>query len=280
MIRRSLIVFVVLTVGYALFVRFIKVDRDTSQHQASGNRIKAEQFVFSEDVPEATVIVGSSLSFRIVLDSLPPGTSNLGFGGLSIYDGLELIRRAGKKPARVLVETNMLFKEPDRGFLEAVFQPGLYELRQAAPILREENQPTGVLVGWLKEQMRQVRDPAEAQADSMAMSKNLFDTNRASFAVVPPDSSQQRYLANLEREVKDLGSRGVEVIFIEVPISSELMSSPLAGRSREVIAERFPDHLFLRTEPGKQWRTADGLHLQPANAQRYSGWLAAQLRTR
>jgi hypothetical protein len=173
----------------------------------------------------------------------------------------------------------MLFKEPDRAFLDAVFQPGLFELRRAMPILREENQPTGVLVGWLKDRMRQTNAATVSPGDSMAVSKNLFDTNRASFAIVPPDSAQQRYLATLEREVNDLRSRGVEVIFIEVPISPELTSSPLAERSREVIMERFPEHRFLRTEPGIQWRTADGLHLQPSNAQRYSGWLAAQLRT-
>ena len=58
MIRRAFLVFLILTIGYALFVEFVKVDRDTSQHQASGNRIKAEQFVFGTDDPDATVIVG------------------------------------------------------------------------------------------------------------------------------------------------------------------------------------------------------------------------------
>ncbi len=278
MIRRSFIVFLVLVAGYVLFVRFVKVGRDTSQHQASGNRIKAEQFVFGPDQPDATVIVGSSLAFRIVLDSLPPGTSNLGFGGLSIYDGLELIRRSGKHPARVLIETNMLFKEPDRAFLDALFEPGLYELRREVPILREENQPTGVLVGWLKERMRSAPETSTNAADSMEMSQNLFDTNMASFAQVPADSVQQRFIDRLTENVAALEEKGIKVIFMEVPVSPEITKSPLAIRSRELIEERFPDHPFLRTDPQLTWRTADGLHLQPANAERYSGWLAAALR--
>lgn len=278
MIRRAFIFFLILVVGYALFVRYVKVDRDTSQHQASGNRIKAEQFVFGQDKPDATVIVGSSLAFRIVLDSLPPGASNLGFGGLSIYDGLELIRRSGKHPARVLIETNMLFKEPDRAFLNALFEPGLYELRREVPILREENQPTGVLVGWLKEQMRTSPDETALGTDSMAMSQNLFDTNMASFAEIPADSVQQRFMERLAENVTALETQGIEVIFIEVPISPEITKSPLAVRSRALIESRFPTHLFLRTDPQLIWRTADGLHLQPANAERYSGWLAAALR--
>ncbi|HQW04714.1 MAG: hypothetical protein IPH05_01295 [Flavobacteriales bacterium] len=278
MIRRAFLVFLILTIGYALFVEFVKVDRDTSQHQASGNRIKAEQFVFGTDDPDATVIVGSSLSFRIILDSLPAGTSNLGFGGLSIYDGLELIRRSGKHPARVLIETNMLFKEPDHSFLDAVFAPGLYALRREIPILQEENQPTGVLVGWLKEQLRTVPDASATGTDSMAMSQTLFDTNMASFAVVPPDSVQDRYLDLLATEVAALEAQHIEVIFMEVPVSPEITASPLAMRSRAMIEARFPDHRFLRTDPNITWRTADGLHLEPHNAQRFSSWLAKALR--
>lgn len=276
MIRRSLIVFAVLVIGYALYIKFGKPELNTVQHQASGNRISAEQYVFSPDVPDATVIVGSSLSFRIELDSLAPNTSNLSFGGLTVYDGLELVRRSGKKPKRVVVETNMIFKDPDRAFLDAVFQPGLFELRKAAPILREENQPTGVLVGYLKRGMKQEGDgPGATEPDSMLMSKNLFDTNRGIFAQLPADTTQQRFLATLEREVKALEANGAEVVFMEVPISGELMKSPLATRTREAVAARFPQHRFIRSE--REWRTTDGLHLEWHNAQRYSRWLAHEL---
>lgn len=278
MIRRSLVVFAILVIGYALYIKFGKPELNTVQHQASGNRISAEKYVFSEDVPNATVIVGSSLSFRIELDSLAPNTSNLSFGGLTVYDGLELVRRSGKKPAHVVVETNLIFKEADRAFLDAVFQPGLFELRQAAPILREENQPTGVLVGYLKRAMKQDDPtPGATEPDSMAMSENLLNTNRGIFAKVPVDSTQQRFLATLEREVKALEANGAEVIFMEVPISAELMKSPLATRAREAILARFPDHRFIRSE--RTWRTTDGLHLEWHNAQRYSSWLAKVLVT-
>lgn len=275
MIRRSLLVFAVLVIGYALYIRFGKPELSTVQHQASGNRISAEQYIFAPDVPDATVIVGSSLSFRIALDSLPPHTSNLGFGGLTVYDGLELVRRSGKKPKRVVVETNMIFKEADRAFLDAVFQPGLFELRKAVPMLREENQPSGVLVGYVKRSMKEGA-AVDAQADSMAVSENLLNTNRGIFAKLPADSTQQRYLSTLEHEVKALEANGAEVIFLEVPISEELMASPLARRTREVIMQHFPGHTFLRSD--RTWRTTDGLHLQWHNAQRYSRWLGSELR--
>lgn len=278
MIRRSLLIFAVLVIGYMAFVKWGGVDWDTTQHQSNGNRIKAEQYVFGEELPGTTVIVGSSLSFRIELDSLPRGTSNLGFGGLSVYDGLELIARSGKKPARVLIETNMLFKEPDRAFLEAMFQPGLYELRRATPILREENQPSGVLFGWLKEGAKTATGTVKGSEDSLAVSNMLLETNRAIFNVVPPDPTQQRYLTLLEEGVTTLESRGIEVVFLEVPISDELMHSDLAIRCRSIVEEHFPQHRFLRVASGSHWLTTDGLHLEWHTAQRFSGWLAAALR--
>jgi len=278
MIRRSLLIFTLLVAGYMAFIKWGDVDWDTTQHQSNGNRIKAEEFVFGKDRPDATVIVGSSLSFRIELDSFPNGTSNLGFGGLSIYDGLEMIERSGKRPARVLIETNLLFKEPDRAFLDAVFAPGLYELRRATPILREENQPSGVLFGWLKEGAKNAAGTMKGSGDSLAVSTVLLESNRAIFSAVPSDSAQQHFLGRLKEGVKTLEARGIEVVFVEVPISDELMQSNLATRSREVVAERFPKHRFLRVAPASHWLTTDGLHLEWNTAQRYSGWLAGTLR--
>lgn len=275
MIRRSLLVFALLVVGYALYIKFGKPELNTVQHQASGNRISAEQYIFAPDEPNSTVIVGSSLAFRIAMDSLPPNTTNLGFGGLTVYDGLELVRRSGKKPRRVVLEMNMIFKDPDRGFLDAVFQPGLFELRKTMPILREENQPSGVLVGYLKRSMNAGDGQVAAQADSMAMSENLLNTNRGIFSKAPADSTQQRFMATLSQEVKALEANGTEVVFVEIPISEELMESPLAIRAREVIQTLFPDHRFVRSD--RTWRTTDGLHLEWHNAQRYSRWLAQQL---
>lgn len=278
MIHRALLVFLVLVVAYAAYIRWGKPELDTAQHQASGNRISAERFIFSPDVPGTTVIVGSSLAFRIEMDSLPANTSNLSFGGLSVHDGLELVRRSGRRPDRVVIETNMIFKEQDRAFLDAVFASGLYPLRRAVPILREENQPTGLLVGMIKERMRGGAGASQEATDSLTISENLFATNRGIFAQVPADSTQARYMRMLESAVEELEAKGVEVIFMEVPISAELMESPLARSSREAVMQRFPEHTYLRTD--RTWRTTDGLHLEWHNAQRYSGWLAQQLRAR
>jgi hypothetical protein len=279
MIRTSIIVFVLLAIGYGLFLRVVKVDWDTTQHLANGNRIKAERFVYGEEQRDATVIVGSSLAYRIVLDSMPQGTTNLGFGGLSIYDGLTLVERSGKMPSRVMIETNVLYREPDHGFLKALFEPGLYEVRRAVPMMQEENQPSGVLFGWLKQRLLKERDADHGQDDTTAVPNAvMMDEHRGNYALLPADSTQQRFMAMLERNVHALEERGIEVIFFEVPIEAELMSSALAAHSRAIIEARFPGRTFIRSN--ERWRTTDGLHLDKRDAQRFSGWLAGELRRR
>lgn len=273
MITRSLLVFAALALGYALFLRLVKVDWDTTQHLANGNRIKAERFAFGSDEEASTVIVGSSLAYRLAMDSFPSGTANLGFGGLSIYDGLELIRRSGRRPRRVLIETNVLFREPDRVFLDALFQPGLYQLRAQVPMMREENQPSGVLFGWLKQRFLAGRGAQQTDDDAAGPSPVMLAEHRAKYAVVPADSIQSRFLAMLAEGVGDLERNGAEVVFFEMPIEQELADSPLAAKGRALIAARFPGNRFLLPE-GSGWRTTDGLHLTKADAARCSGWLA------
>lgn len=280
MIKRSFIVFLLLAAAYALFLKLVNVDWDTTQHLANGNRIKAEGYVFAPDDTSATVIVGSSLAYRIELDSLPAGTSNLGFGGLSIYDGLQLINRSGKSPARVLIESNVLFREPDKQFLNALFEPGLYELRRELPIMREHNQPSGVLYGWVKKTLLQQRDGSEQNDTVRSPNQMMLAEQRHSYAQTPADSTVQRFMRLLLDEVKALEQRGVEVVFFEVPIDRELERSQLSELSRSLISEHFPTVRFLRMSQEIVWRTTDGLHLDKPDALRFSGSLARELRDR
>ncbi|MBL7956437.1 MAG: hypothetical protein JNM49_00635 [Flavobacteriales bacterium] len=276
MIKRALLVFAALVLGYSLFLRFAGVDWDTTQHLANGNRIKAERFAFDHSADGGTVIIGSSLAYRLVLDSFPVGTANLGFGGLSVYDGLELIRRSGRKPKRVIVETNILFREPDRAFLDALFQPGLYQIRERLPLMREENQPSGVLFGWLKQRLLQGHSPSAVSDSSAGPSAVLLAEHRARYAEVPADSVQVRFVDMLAQGIKAVEGSGAEVVFFEMPIEAELEESKLSARTRALVRERFPAHRFVRAD-GQGWRTTDGLHLTKPEAARFSGWLAAAI---
>jgi hypothetical protein len=103
----------------------------------------------------------------------------------------------------------------------------------------------------------------------------MMAEHRGNYMELPTDSTQQRFLSMLERDVLALEDRGIEVVFFEVPIEAELMESPLAVHSRAVIQERFPGRAFIHST--ERWRTTDGLHLTKRDAQRFSAWLAERL---
>ena len=273
MIKRSFLVFVLLAAAYALFIHFVDPDWDTTQHLQNGNRIKAEEFLFSPDDPQATVIVGSSLAYRIELDSLPKNTWNLGFGGLSIYDGLELINRAGRTPGLVLIETNVLFRSPDEGFLDALFEPGLYHARRSVPIMREENQPSGVLYGWIRRSLLKNAGTDRSEEEEGEPNQVMLQEHRTNYALLPAKEEQEIFMGTLRAGVNELEKRGVKVVFFEIPIHEELEEMPLSELGRDLIATHFPDHAFLRIERRK-WNTTDGLHLAKREAHVFSGELA------
>ena len=272
MIRRSLLVALVLALGYALFLRVVKVDWDTTQHLANGNRIKAEKFIFAAPDSFRTVIIGSSLAYLFDLDSFPARTANLGFAGMSIYDGAELILRSGKRPSVVLLETNILFRKPDAAFLDALFAPGIYQLHRAVPMMREQNQPSGVLYGWLRAQGRGMV-PAPMDTTDTA-TPSMLERVKQDYAKLPEAAEQRERMDMLAGYVGRLEAAGAEVRFFEAPVNPVAGESPLADLQRKLLQERFPDHPVIRVPPGSRWRTSDGLHLIKADANRFSGVLA------
>lgn len=274
MILRSLAVFLLLCLAFTAYLMLVPVTWDTEQHLANGNRIKAERFVFGELPADATVIAGSSLAYRIVPDSFPPGTANLGFGGLSVYDGMALVLRSGQQPARVLVETNVLFRDPDPGFIDALFAPGLYQLRETLPIMREEFQPSGILLGRLRAAAKERVDPGGTGDLQMGPPDPvMYAEHEAKYAQPPDPADRARFAGMLQENVTQLEARGVEVIFFEMPIDEALSNSPLALAGRELVQELFPQHPFLRLQVDGPWRTTDGLHLHKVDAARSSGML-------
>ena len=103
MIKKSIFVALLL---FALWTAFLmlKPNASVSQHVWQENIITTEEYLYDVDfVPN--VILGSSLSERIIIDSLSDFFS-LAFGGQSIYDGLEILTQKDKLPKRVFIEIN------------------------------------------------------------------------------------------------------------------------------------------------------------------------------
>src|SRR5690349_5473276 len=105
MIRKSIFVAIILLGIHALVARMDVLP--AKQYSFQDNIVKAQGFMYGET--EKNVVVGSSLSEKLAMDSLP-GFYNLSFVGLSIFDGLHLIVSNNKYPRNILIETNLILR--------------------------------------------------------------------------------------------------------------------------------------------------------------------------
>ena len=87
MIKKSIICFVIFAILHLCIVLF-NPSVGMATHQWQDNVLKAQQFLYAEKAD--TVMVGTSLSARIIRDSIP-FVKSVSFGGCSVEDGLKII---------------------------------------------------------------------------------------------------------------------------------------------------------------------------------------------
>lgn len=140
MIKKSLITALVLLLLHALVVYLYPIS--STQYALQGNTIKAQQFIYGG--AQENIIIGSSLSNRLVMDSLQ-GMSNLSFSGMGIFDGLSILNHSDVTPRIVFIETNIMSRGENEHFTSYVNSPILSPVKEAIPSLRDEYQPIGML---------------------------------------------------------------------------------------------------------------------------------------
>ena len=99
LIEKSVLCCVMLLIGYSLLLKCLP-QLSASQHQWQSNLIKAEKYLYDDHQPAKNAIVGSSVSERLVMESMP-GFENLAFSGLGVLDGLDLLRYKDHLPASI-----------------------------------------------------------------------------------------------------------------------------------------------------------------------------------
>src|SRR3954463_7333081 len=118
MIKKSFILSLLLVAGYSMLLAYRNPTMSVSNHQWQDNSIKAQNFLYKEHKFER-VIVGSSLSSRLVMDSLPH-YSNLCFAGMSVFEGLKLLSVDKELPVFVFIEMNAIFNAEDKAFTSTI----------------------------------------------------------------------------------------------------------------------------------------------------------------
>ena len=145
MIKRIISLTIILFITYSFFVISIAPKWwHASQHQWQDNIIKAQNFVYSNTDSFNNILIGSSLSCLLVMDSLPK-TYNLAFGGQSIFDGLSVLNHTNRIPKNIFIEMNFPLRLENENFTSSINSPLSYYPKKIFSSLREEKQPLGIL---------------------------------------------------------------------------------------------------------------------------------------
>lgn len=292
MIKKSIYITTLLFLGYNLFVSAIKFSV-TPGHQWQSNLITAENYIY-EHKNKKIVIVGSSLSVRLVDDLLPKNSYKLSFGGQSAFDGLDIIKKTDSQPGIVLIETNELFRSADKNFQNGLFMPIRYTLKKIFPALQEKNQPVCLLntaVFWSLPKIKDLLVPGNekkiiANGNSKAnppvendIKKLMLDIFIADYSKPPLDSMVEEQKKKLIHYKEYFKEKGIEIILYEMPIDEKLANSKQMESVRKLICDVFPpnQYVFLQIQDCSKFSTEDGIHLDQTSALMYTSFLTDKI---
>jgi hypothetical protein len=241
--------------------------------QQRSNFMHAQKFV--HDVPhDAEVIVGSSMADRLNEVTLGEKRVKMTFPGGGPFTGLEIIRRTGRRPPVVWIETNVILRDAEADLLADVLSPWRMKLREASPVFKEEGRPSEYGVGFLKAVVDKLSKlaPGPEAAGTGGLDEEVFvgimKANREHLDKRHPEAEIKARVELLGSHVDELMRAGVKCVLFEMPINSSLKDLAEPAAIRKALKERFPNgkYTWLELEPQRTWKTTDGIHLQPEEA--------------
>lgn len=233
-----------------------------------GSLISLNRYV-REPTPDI-VLVGSSVAWRLKEEYFsPPRVRNLSLAGGSPLTGLEIVANRPNSPKIVLIETNILTREPDNALIER-FSGGA---RTEALLLR----PVRTAVAGYETWKHGEPDPARARVERdrlLSRPPSTFDNkvylNRAleQMNEADPIVPARANVVRIGQLIEELQRRGARAFLIHVPFAPEIEGSRMVRTTDEILNKAFPDRgLWLPIDPPRsELRWDDGVHLDERSA--------------
>ena len=241
--------------AYAAIVQFAPFSVPVVQNQVDTNMMRMQGFLAA---PPRTVLVGSSLTFRLPTEVLEPEVANIGLTGGSALTGLALVERSGEKPGLVLIESNLLERPLDQEAVQAQLRFPERFLRKHLRVFRTGFDPANLLwraLLYFTHHVDVVMPPEAA--------RHFYEGQR-DFKARPPEAVNfQRNLKLTAALVASLEAKGLRVGFFEMPIDPGLMNSPADTAIRRDVRKAFPPgrYCWLDLQVPGGAHTLDGVHL-------------------
>jgi hypothetical protein len=265
MIKKSIICFVVLAVLHLCFV-LANPSMGMATHQWQDNVMKAQQFLYAGKTD--TVMVGTSLSGRIIRDSIP-FVKSVSFGGCSVEDGLKIILNKKDVPKLVLVETNLLLIDGNPELVSRITNGVIPKIRHWIPSLREQYEPISLFASLMMNSTGINPQAGMAKVDMNLLNESI-NRHIAEDRLMPEEWIKRRG-ETIKALIAGLESKGARFVFFEMPVNERLLHLKKNDQMRAFVKKEFPTskYLYLPSDTFK-YLTTDGEHLDFEGQQRFS----------
>ena len=272
MIKKSFLSFLVMF-GIHAVVTYLLPSLGMATNQWQDNMVKAQHFLYDEDAD--TAMIGTSLSARILPDSIP-SVRSVAFGGCAVEDGLRLILSKPKVPHCVLVETNLFLRNGNEELVEKMTKGIIPQVKRWIPSLRESNEPICLLSG-LMIKAAGINPQAAAMTVDLEQLKESIKRHLADDKSLSDTELAQR-METIKPLLIQLEQKGTKPIFFEMPIHQELYHLKELEQTRQAVRKAFPKtrYAYLPNDT-TTYLTTDGLHLDYEGQQRYSHFIKQAL---
>ena len=283
MIKRSVIIALVLIGIYAiLFNMVLKVRYDQiTQSQWQSNLVSAQNYLYGT-VQSQKVIIGSSLAARLVADSLDATYLNLSIGGMSIFDGLELVKAKETKPKIMFIESNYFMNPGNDEFHKTIFDPVGFRVKKYIPMFRDNIKPVALIGMIIHETFRWMKHGANTVEAEVKHEQKTIINNDLRIQLIknqvvkerkmPDAQSITSCLTTLSGYIFDLRRQGVKIVFFEMPVDTSIMALASCKSLKRSLRNKFstPDIDFIEAPAGRYFPTTDGIHLTREGALAYT----------
>jgi len=283
MVKKSILIAIILLVGFEIFIRVSNIPTDTSQNDKSANLISAQNFIYNlpaTEVEKDTVIIGSSISRKLVTDSLGKNFYNLAFNAWSSYDGLQIVKLTKKKPACLLIEMNIVGNQHLQEDVVNSLDPISYYPNKTFKSLQLQNQPVGLAIGYLKDKLKaRMEEMKKKKRENEELYKLNVKMKKEEFMHTLPDSVFENRLAVLKTLIDEFKAQNIGIVFFEAPFDGELEQTAAVLTTRKYFQRYFPDtaYTYLPMPAVNNFVYSDGLHLNIESAMTYTLFLKNEL---
>lgn len=240
------------------------------QNQFIRNYSIAEKYIYTDHSPK-TVIVGSSLSSRLISDKFDDNVYNLSFGGGSVLTALNIIKESKRIPDTIFIESNVAYRELDNEMIDKLFTPIIWKLKGYVKSLQYTYQPINIILSavnsvYNKNQPEHPHEFVNKKLLQASLNKFVKENNN------PIGPAGKNNLTELNSVLNYFKSKGTHIVFFEMPVHPHLLSSRKYSELRSNLQAMFPDSVFYWVDrsDAEKYVTNDGIHLLHKSASDYS----------